>query len=80
MYYTWRDQEYHDFMVKLLYSLEPRYYRARDCILDEFDECLELMFLIKGKVVIGYETNKEKRYCVKYKDTLIIGDFGITFN
>ena len=67
-------------MVKLLYSLEPRFYKARDCILDEFDECLELMFLMKGTVVIGYEINKAKRYCVKYKSKLVIGDFGITFN
>ena len=33
-----------------------------------------------GSVVIGYEINKQKRYCIKMKDKCIIGSYGATFN
>ena len=45
-FYTWKDDTYRNFMIKLLYSLEPRFIKAREVILDEFDECLEIMFVI----------------------------------
>lgn len=47
---------------------------------EELDEFNEIMFVNKGKVVIGYEMNKEKRYCIQYNDKVVIGAYGITFN
>jgi hypothetical protein len=38
------------------------------------------MFVTKGQVLIGYEINKQKRYCIKYTDMIIIGAYGCTFN
>ena len=80
MYYTWKEEQYKDFMIKLLYSLEPRFIKRRETILDEFDECREIIFVMQGSVVVGYEINKVKLYCMKYKDKCIIGDFGLTYN
>jgi CRP-like cAMP-binding protein len=79
-FYTWKDEPYRNFMIKLLYSLEPRFIKARETIMDEFDECLEIMFVLQGSVVIGYEINKQRLYCMKCKNKCIIGDYGITFN
>ena len=67
-------------MIKVLYSLEPRFIASRETILDEFDECCEILFVMKGSVVVGYEINKVKKYCMKYRDKCIIGDYGVTFN
>lgn len=47
---------------------------------EELDEFNEIMYVNKGKVVIGYEINKEKRYCIQYTDKVVIGAYGITFN
>lgn len=31
-------------------------------------------------MVIGYEINHEKRYCIKYSDSIIIGAYEVMFN
>ena len=38
------------------------------------------MFIDRGKISIGFEVNKEEHKCLMFKDKLIIGAYGITFN
>jgi hypothetical protein len=63
-YYTWHDQEYRDFMYQLIQNLEPFCEKRNTVLKEELDEFNEIMFVNKGRVVIGYEINKEKRYCI----------------
>jgi len=48
--------------------------------MDEFDESNECIFVMQGQVVIGYEINKIKKYCLKFNANAVIGDYGMTFN
>ena len=67
-------------MSLLLTKLEPRYESKHTVIIDEFDEFNEIIFVYKGTIVIGYEINKMKRYCIKHRNCGIIGAYGTTFN
>jgi len=49
-------------------------------LINELDEFSEITFVNKGIVMIGYELNKEKRYCIQFNDRCVIGAYGITFN
>ena len=48
--------------------------------MDEFEESAEVIFVMQGQVVIGYEINKSKRYCLKLHSAVVIGDYAMTFN
>jgi CRP-like cAMP-binding protein len=39
-----------------------------------------MFFVLQGQVVVGYEVNKIKKFCLKLSKSIIIGDFGMTFN
>ena len=67
-------------MISLLPMLEPRFEKRRTILVDELDELNEIIFVSKGSVVIGYEINKQKRYCIKYKNNCIVGAYGVTFS
>jgi len=67
-------------MMQVLRSLEPRFFKKKTNIIDEFDEMLEVLFLDRGEILVGYEINKQKRYCLKFTNKCIIGAFGCTFN
>ena len=58
VYYTWVDQNYREFMNKLLTNLEPRRDAKHSILVDELDEFNEISFINNGEVVIGYEINK----------------------
>lgn len=64
----------------MLGFLEPRWHPKKCIIVDELDEFGEIEFVIKGSVVIGYEINRVKKYCIQYEDACVIGAYGITFN
>lgn len=49
-------------------------------LVEELDEINEIIFVMKGTVVVGYEINKQKRYCIKYENKCEVGAFGMTFN
>lgn len=57
-FYTWQDMPYRDFMMQVLRSLEPRFYKKKTILVDELDEQLEIIFIDKGETLIGYEINK----------------------
>lgn len=60
--------------------LESRYEPKRTVIFHELDEFGEIIFVYKGSTVIGYEINKQQRYCIKFVDNCVIGAYGVTFN
>lgn len=51
-------------MYQLIQNLEPFCEKRNTVLKEELDEFNEIMFVNKGRVVIGYEINKEKRYCI----------------
>ena len=67
-------------MIKLITCLEPNRDTRRTVLLDELEDVCEVIFIMSGKVVIGYEINKEKRYAIRFKDKCIIGAYSCTFN
>ena len=67
-------------MFKMLQTLEPFIEYKSTTLKEELDEFNEIMFINKGKVALGYELNKNRRYCIQYIDRIIIGAYGITFN
>ena len=71
---------YRDFMMSILRKLEPRHYKKMTILVNELDENMEVVFIEKGQIMVGYEINKQKRYCLRYEDKCIICAFGCTFN
>ena len=67
-------------MMSILRKLEPRHYKKMTILVNELDENMEVVFIEKGQIMVGYEINKQKRYCLRYEDKCIIGAFGCTFN
>lgn len=66
-------------MTQLLRSLQPRYEPAGHIILEEMQECLEIVFAMKGTIGIGFEINKARHYAVKMQNGCVIGGFNVTF-
>lgn len=56
------DDRYACFMTQILRSLEARFFTQQQIIAKELDECLEVLFVLEGKYVIGYEINNVKRF------------------
>ena len=80
LHYNWQDEQYRDFMTKILMSLEPRCEPKKTIMANELDEFNEITFIQKGSIVIGYEINNQKRYCIKYDDNAVIGAYECMFN
>lgn len=62
-YFSMADQQYHDFMIKLLTMLEPRYEPVKTLLVNELDEFGEISFVSQGNIGIGYEINRVKKIC-----------------
>ena len=71
---------YRDFMISLLQGLEPRFEEKGSLLFDELQEISEIVFIIRGKVDVGYELNKNKRFVVRFQDQCVIGAYNCTFN
>ena len=52
----------------LVNLLEPRQEKKFVTLVEELDEINEIIFVTKGTIVIGYEINKQKRYCIKFEN------------
>ena len=79
-YFTWDDQAYRGFMFSLLLKLEPIFYNSGTIITNELEEFNEISFCMNGQCVIGYEINNQRRYCIKYTDSFVLGAYEMTFN
>ena len=71
--------EYRDFMIGVLSNLEPIFYEKGQMIYKELDEFGEINFIQKGHVQIGFEINKVEIYPISYKNSCVVGGFGVTF-
>ena len=79
MNYSWDDDPYRLFMIHLLNILEPRIERQHKIIIDELEEVIEAFFVSKGTVVIGYDINKMKKYCMRFTEKCLIGAYEMTY-
>ena len=57
-YYKWDNEEYQEFMIEILKSLEPRTILENILFYEELDEVNEILFIEKGEYDLGYEVNK----------------------
>ena len=58
----YEDDEYSNFMTKVMQSLEIRKINKYEMIARELDECDEILFVFQGRYNIGYEINRKNRY------------------
>lgn len=63
--YHWGDPDYKDFMLNVLFSLEPRYYKKHERLIEELSQVEELNFVSMGKIGIGFHINQEVKWCLK---------------
>lgn len=78
-HYTWDDDVYRLFMIRLLNFLEPRKTKGHTIIIDELQEVIEAFFVSKGTVLVGYDINKMKRYCMRFQEKCLIGAYEMTY-
>ena len=72
-------------MIKILQSLEPRFYEPKEFIFEEMDEVNEQIYVISrspnmvkeqnGKYCVGFTDNKHKYFHVKLGFKTIIGGY-----
>lgn len=67
-------------MVLLLRSLEIRQFKPNQIILGELEECAEILFVQKGRYLIGFEINKIKKFRLLFGERTVIGGFNVCFN
>ena len=79
-FYTWNHQVYRNFMIDMLRNLEPRREAANVVIYDELDEVNEVIFINQGTYEIGFEMNRIQTFVLRFKDSNVIGAYGVTFN
>ena len=77
--FKWVDEEYAEYMIKLLQSLEPRQYHQGENIHDELDEILEITFIQHGSVLCGYQLNKRDKMKLHFPPGTVIGGFNCLF-
>ena len=77
---NWSNQSYRDFMIKMVSYLEPRYEPAGTIIFQELEEVNEILFIDRGVVDVGYEINKERKFCIRHSHHVVIGAYNVTFN
>lgn len=78
-YYTFEDEIYSSFMIKLLNALEFRKYESNDIIAQEMDEAHEILFVEHGTYDIGYEINKKVFYRRRFGPGTTIGGFQVCY-
>jgi hypothetical protein len=79
-FYTWHDHDYKQFMLNVLFSLEPRFFSKNEMLYDEMVSVDELMFLHNGKVGIGFRVNQQIKFCMTQTDNCVVGTYGMIFN
>lgn len=67
-------------MIQMLSSLEPRKEDSETIIINELDEFSEVLFFTKGQVDIGFDINRKRHFVLRKRKSIVIGDFGCTFN
>lgn len=50
----WMDNNFQQFMLKLLMSLEPRSYQAQEFIFEQSEEVNEQIYITSGNISVGF--------------------------
>ena len=58
-FYNWEDQNFREFMMKILSNLEPRFIPRDKIIFTELEEIHEVLFVSQGQVDVGFEINRK---------------------
>ena len=67
-------------MLSILTNLEPFREGKKIDLVDEFEEFDIIQFVLKGKILVGFTIQHERKFCIKFSDKGIIGAYGATFN
>ena len=59
--------------------LEPMSFSKNVILVNELEEFNQIYFIRKGHFLVGFEMNKEKKYCLSFKNNNVIGAYGMTF-
>ena len=76
-YFTWADFYYRKFINELIMILEPIQFGKNEILINELEEFNQIYFIRKGHFLVGYEMNKEKKYCLSFKNNQVA--YGMTF-
>jgi hypothetical protein len=80
MRYTWKDEQYRNFMIQILSSLEPIKFKEHCIILDELDDTSYVVFLKRDVLFyVGYSLNRRQIMRIKFKNR-DVGGYGASFN
>ena len=71
---------YREFMMEVLYALEPRIETKNTVIYRELEEINAVIFITNGTHEIGYEINGESKFILRYRNSNVIGAYAITFD
>ena len=74
------DQDYAEFIIKLLRSLESKIETEDSMIFEELDEINEVIFILDGVIDLGYQINKIKKHVLRFDCNFEIGAYNCTFN
>lgn len=71
---------YREFMMEVLYALEPRIEAKNTIMFRELEEINAVIFITNGTHEIGYEVNGESKFILRYRNSNVIGAYAITFD
>lgn len=63
--YNWEDELYQQFMIEILRSLKPRREEKGSIYLQKDEDINEILFILKGIVIVGFEFKNKQRYCIR---------------
>lgn len=71
------EDKYRREIVKLLKVLEPRQYASGDVIQDQYDEVFEVLYIMKGRVGVGYRLYNEQAFGVVLQRGHVVNDYAV---
>jgi hypothetical protein len=74
------DQDYAEFIIRILRALEPKIETEESMLFEELDEINEVIFILDGVIDLGFQINKIKRYVLRFDCNFVIGAYNCTFN
>lgn len=79
-YYCMADEHYVDFIQSLVNFMEPRSYFKGITVNDEGVEVLEILFLNKGQIAVGFEVNHNRHFCLGLGEGSVVGEYPTVFD
>jgi len=66
--------------MDVLMNLEPRFVKKDMELIRELEEYTEVYFFNRGTYDIGFKINYKDYFVLRYKNSNVIGAYGVTFN